>query len=197
MKSITFKSRFSPTALKAIKWLLVLGAVFVAFPMYLVLAILMAYLAYTNWADLWIYLTTGASSMPVGRNIFMVLLSPVPVVLSLFLLYVIVVKGPKALKVKFHLIPDMEFGWDADKKQFIYKDINRNLRFAGEDVVKWVHTKSEYITQDVLRLNNGEQIVLDSLFNKDVYYFLEEHKTLLNLPTPTSSLVIDPYHDPI
>ena len=101
--------------------------------------------------------------------------------------------------MQFDIMPDKTFGWDADKHEMFYSDKYRSLRFRGDEVDKWVSVRSRYgNTTDIMRLRNGEQIVLEDFFNKDIYPFLHQHKEELGLPKSKGmTLVVNYYQDPI
>jgi len=99
----------------------------------------------------------------------------------------------------FDIIADKTFGWDEERKQFFYSDKYRTLRFNGDDVKKWVSMSNKgNTTTDIIQLINGDQFVIESMFNPDVHTFLFENRENLNLPRPKFiTFVINYYKNPI
>lgn len=114
-------------------------------------------------------------------------------------LFGFVLEDKEITRMQFDIMPDKTFGWDADKHEMVYKDKYRSLRFRGDEVDKWVSVRSQYgNTTDIMRLRNGEQIVLEDFFNKDIYPFLHQHQAELGLPKSKGmTLVVNYYQDPI
>ena len=114
-------------------------------------------------------------------------------------LFGFVVEDKEIVRMQFDIMPDKTFGWDADTREMVYRDKYRTLRFRGDDVDKWVSVRSQYgNTTDIMRLRNGEQIVLEDFFNKDIYPFLHQHRAELGLPKSKGmTLVVNYYQDPI
>lgn len=126
------------------------------------------------------YLTSGGewSSLFSAVNIYLIALW---IVLLVILIKFMVCMAGK-YTMKSDLIDDKEFSWNAATNEFTYKDKNRTLRFSGNKVTKWMIHSSQKASVDILRLNNGEQIVLEHEFNPDIHPFLEENKAMLHLP---------------
>ena len=114
-------------------------------------------------------------------------------------LFGFVLEDKEITRMQFDIMADKTFGWDADKHEMVYSDKYRSLRFRGDEVDKWVSVRSQYgNTTDIMRLRNGEQIVLEDFFNKDIYPFLHQHKEELGLPKSKGmTLVVNYYQDPI
>jgi hypothetical protein len=100
--------------------------------------------------------------------------------------------------IKYILMPDKQFGWDEEAKQFFYKDKNRSLRFTGKDVEKW----SSYIMYktnipiDIFLLKTGERLVLEGDWNEEVHDYLQNFHNLLDLPKPSGmAWMLDVYKD--
>jgi len=83
---------------------------------------------------------------------------------------------------QFDIIQEKTFRYEAETRQMVYTDKYRTLRFRGDDVVKWVAPGHYDNTDNILCLRNGEQIVLEAFFNPNIYPFLKEHQTELDLP---------------
>lgn len=90
------------------------------------------------------------------------------------------------LDPKYDNMLDKEFAWDAVKQQFSYKDKNRSFCFKSADIEKWVCTSNAISSIDIILIDNGEQIVLESTFNPDIRTFLWNNKEKLRLPRPSS-----------
>ena len=110
-----------------------------------------------------------------------------------------VIHDKEIAQMEFDIMLDKTFGWDEDKKQFVYSDKYRTLRFYGEDVEKWVSIQAKYgSTTDIMRLRNGEQIVLEDFFNPEIYPFLHENEKELGLPkSKRICRTVNYYKDPI
>lgn len=101
------------------------------------------------------------------------------------------------LNPKYDNAPYMEFAWDAAKQQFYYKDKQRSFWFRSYDIEKWTSIANVAGSSDVMRLSNGEQIILDDIFNSDVHSFLIENKEALELPDPQVPEALNPYVEKI
>ncbi|MBQ2520286.1 MAG: hypothetical protein II540_03250 [Paludibacteraceae bacterium] len=157
---------------------------------------ILGYLVCLNYAEL--------RSTPDWREseflIPMIVLSCVIVFVLCLIVYlarVVVVMSRISDKV-YELIETKQFAWDPVTNEFIYSDKDRNLRFKGDDVDKWVSVSSKGATTDIMRLRNGEQFVLEGKFNPAVYGFLHDHQREMHLPQPKlMTLTVNCYEDPI
>ena len=137
-----------------------------------------------------------------GENIVMWICIIISIIVMLLLSVFCIVaflKNNETVDMMFDIIADKVFGWDDEKKQLFYKDKYRTIYFKGDDVKKWVSMNNKgNTTTDIIQLINGEQFVIESFFNPNVYSFLHENKERLNLPRPKLfSFVINYYKDSI
>ena len=124
------------------------------------------------------------------------------VLLMLFLcvyLAKFIIEFPRMNKDMFDILANKQFSYSPSINRLTYTDPKRSFTFAGTDVVKWVSgVMAKGATTDILRLQNGEQIVLESKFNPDVHFFLHEYRHVLQLPDPKPmTMVINYYRNPI
>ena len=126
-----------------------------------------------------IFFTQNASSkkMLIGTIIM-----AIHIVLSLFIGYVNFPRRfecPEWITKNIDLIASKEFAWDGVSRKFEYKDKNRSLSFSPTDISKWASLTGQ---ANVLRLRNGEQIILESIFNHKLNSFININKETLGLP---------------
>lgn len=116
-----------------------------------------------------------------------ILLGTMLLMLPLFYYLIRYMENDKEMAVcQFDIIQEKTFRYEAETRQMVYTDKYRTIRFRGDDVVKWAAPGHYYdYTDNILCLRNGEQIVLEAFFNPDIYHFLIEHQTELDLPAPT------------
>ena len=123
------------------------------------------------------------------------------VLLMLFLcvyLAKFIIEFPRMNKDMFDILANKQFSYSPSTNRLTYTDPKRSFTFAGTDVVKWVSVMAKGATTDILRLQNGEQIVLESKFNPDIHFFLHEYRHVLQLPDPKpTTMVINYYRNPI
>ncbi len=125
--------------------------------------------------------------------LFVLLLLFICVYLAIF-----IIEFPRMNKEMFDIIADKQFSYNFSTNRLTYKDPKRTFTFAGTDVVKWVSVMAKGASTDILRLQNGEQIVLESKFNPDVHSFLHEYRHVLQLPAPErTTMVINYYRNPV
>lgn len=112
---------------------------------------------------------------------------------------IVVIELSQAIEPAYDIMETKVFGWDVEKGEFYYSDKDRQLRFKGDDVDKWVSVMNRGgVTTDIMRLRSGEQIVLEGKFNADIYPFLHEYRQALNLPKPKPfTWTINTYTNPI
>ena len=125
-------------------------------------------------------------------------LSVLLLLFSCVYLTIFIIEFPRINKDMFDIIADKQFCYNPSTNRLTYKDPKRTFTFAGTDVVKWVSCMAKGTSTDILRLQNGEQIVLESMFNPDVHSFLHEYRHVLQLPDPKSmTMVMNYYRNPI